>query len=326
MKPAKAKMLVLFLAIAAVSAAVVGSAWPRQVDRGPADATDKKKLAVAASFYPLAEFVRNVGGDAVEVWTATPAGAEPHDFEPSPADIVRVYGSDVFLANGGGIDSWLDKLIPDLERRHVHVLVMEKHIAMRKLDGAEERQPSNGGDDRPAESLDPHIWLDPVLAMREVGLIRDTLSQADPTHAALFARNASDYLATLSALNVEYAKGLSSCRKPEIVASHDAYAYMGSRYGFKVLAITGISPDAEPSAGDLARLADLMRKEGLHYVFFESLVSPALSQALAREAGATALPLDPLEGLTDADIANGKNYLSVMRENLAPLRTAMVCR
>ncbi len=310
----KVKKALFFSAI--IAAAIL--AWLLVLPQPKTSAPLGNKISVVATFYPLAEFARNVGGDAVEVWTATPAGAEPHDFEPSPADIARIYRADVLLANGG-VDAWVRKLEPELAGKGVRVRVMADKMAFKTL-------PGNAAAGQAAESLDPHVWLDPAFAMRQVELIRDILIEADPGHADGYAVRAGNYLSALAMLDRDFKSGLSDCKKPKIIASHDAYGYLGSRYGFTILAIAGISPDAEPSAGDLADLSDLMKKEGLEYVFFESLVSPSLAQTLARETGARVLPLNPLEGLTDSEIAAGKTYLSVMRQNLNELRTAMLCR
>ena len=274
-----------------------------------------KKLSVVASFYPIAEFARQVGGDLVSVETITPAGAEPHDYEPSPQQVAAAYDADVLLYNGGGVDAWADKVAPQAAQQGVTTAQMSSVIATVPV--------APGGE---AAEFDPHFWLDPVLAEKEVDLIAETLGKADPAHAATFTTNAKAYEAKLSQLDQDYKVGLASCANRTVVTSHAAFAYLSKQYGFDVIAIAGISPDEEPSAGRLAEIAALAKAKAIKYIYFETLVSPKLSQTIADEIGAQTLVFNPLEGLTNEEIAAGKDYVTVMEENLTNLRTGMVCR
>jgi zinc transport system substrate-binding protein len=173
---------------------------------------------------------------------------------------------------------------------------------------------------------DPHFWLDPVLAQKIVTNIRDGLAKADPSNKDYYARNASAYNAKLAQLDTDYRQGLANCSIHTVISSHDAFSYLGRRYGLTIASIAGLSPDEEPSAGKLAELSRLVRDQGITYVFFESLVSPRLADTIAAETNAKTLVFDPVEGLSNEDQKQGKNYLSVQRENLANLRTALACQ
>ena len=272
------------------------------------------KMAVVGTFYPLAHFAAQVGGDHVAVVNITPAGAEPHDYEPTPQDIASAYGAKVFIMNGGGVDTWAERIAPDLKAKGVQVVDMQDTIALNSAPAGSET------------TLDPHIWLDPALSEQEVALIRDAFIKADPAQGAAYLANAAAYISQLQMLDDDYKVGLASCRLKDIVTSHAAFGYMAKRYGLTQIAIAGLSPDAEPSAQQLADIAQLAKKDDVKYIFFESLVSPKLSQTIATEVGAQTLAFDPLEGLTDAEIASGKTYLTVMRDNLAALRIALQCK
>ena len=137
---------------------------------------------------------------------------------------------------------------------------------------------------------------------------------------------AEPFAAKLRALDGEFRRGLSHCERNEIVTSHAAFCYLAERYGLKQVAITGISPEAEPTPRDLEDVVRQVRAVGATTVFFEPLVSPRLAETVAREVGATTAVLDPIEGLTDEQVAAGEDYFSVMRENLAALRKALGCR
>jgi zinc transport system substrate-binding protein len=165
--------------------------------------------------------------------------------------------------------------------------------------------------------VDPHVWLDPVRFAVIVEEIGGALHR--PRAAARVA-------ARLHALDLAYRQGLARCRRHDIVTSHAAFGYLAQRYGLRQIALTGLSPEAEPSPRDLQRLVDLVEASGATTVFFESLVSPKLAQTVAREARASTAVLDPIEGLTKDEVSAGADYLSVMRRNLATLRKALGCR
>ncbi|MHB1464867.1 MAG: metal ABC transporter solute-binding protein, Zn/Mn family, partial [Thermoleophilia bacterium] len=174
-------------------------------------------------------------------------------------------------------------------------------------------------------AYDPHVWLDPVLAQREVDNIRDGLIRADPKDRSVYEQNAAAYNQKLAGLDGAFRSGLASCARRDIVTSHQAFTYLGKRYGLDVMAISGLSPDEEPPPQKLAEVAQFARQHNIHYIFFERLVNPKLSQTIATEVGAQTLVFDPLEGLTQQEAGRGEDYLSVQRENLANLRRAMEC-
>ncbi len=264
------------------------------------------KLRVVASFYPLAEFAKQVGGDLVSVTNLTPAGSEPHDFDPSPRDIATLQHSNVFIYNGAGLEPWVPHVLPDLQNNNVAIVNVT-------------------ATDIPLIPNDPHVWLDPLAAIIEVQKIAKAFSEADPQYAAQYMQRATAYIAALQTLNTEFAQGLRMCKRREVVTSHAVFAYMGRQYTFTMIPIAGISPDEEPSPARLAEVATLVRARGIRHILFETLVSPALSETIAKETGATTLSFNPLEGLTEQEIAVGKNYISVQRENLVAIRTALDC-
>lgn len=282
------------------------------------------KIQVAASFYPLADFAKNVGGKYVSVQNVTPAGAEPHDYEPSPRDLASISSSDVFIYNGGSFEPWTDKFVHDY-----------KHISVKASNGItlheaheEETHSEEPGHEAEHEhsTTDPHFWLDPVLAQKIVANIRDGLIKADPDHADEYRKNASDYQAKLAKLDTAYKDGLANCSIDTVIASHGAFGYIAERYHFTADSIAGISPEEEPSAQKMAELATLAREKNIKYIFFEHLVSPRLADTIAQEADAKTLVFDPIEGLTKEDQDKGKNYISIQYENLQAIRTARACR
>jgi zinc transport system substrate-binding protein len=255
---------------------------------------------VVAGFYPLAFAAEQVGGAAVDVRNLTPAGAEPHDLELTAQDVKAVRDADLVVYLGGGFMPALERAVADREGPSLDLLRGQQLV--RSGDGVEGR--------------DPHVWLDPLRYAR----------MAKATAAALGDEAAADDLVKrLDALDAEFRHGLATCRRRQIVTSHAAFGYLASRYGLEQVALEGLSPEAEPSARAIEGLVREVEKSGVTTVFFETLVSPKLAETVAREAGVRAAVLDPLEGLTEDDLAAGADYFSVMRDNLATLRSALDC-
>lgn len=282
----------------------------------PSAAPTDGTLSVVTSFYPIGEFARQVGGGRVRVEVITPAGTEPHDYEPTARQVAAAYASDVFLFNGGGVDAWAEKISGQASENGARVAEMASAI---------DTLPAAEGDEESDAQFDPHFWLDPELAKREVELIRDTLTAADPAYAETYAANATAYAATLDRLDDAYRSGLSSCANPTVVSSHATLAYVADAYGFDVISISGLSPEEEPSAGRIASIAELAKEKKIEYIYFETLVSPRIAETIAEEIGAMTLVFNPLEGLTQEETAAGKTYVSVMEDNLTNLKTGMMC-
>jgi zinc transport system substrate-binding protein len=287
------------------------------------------KLTVSASFYPLAHFTERIGGDLVEVKSITPPGTEPHDFEPTAKDIADLQTSSLLLFNGSGLDPWAERIAPELQQNGVMTLRMSDTVALREGDdhGDEEGHEEDADEQESSESAtDPHFWLDPVVAQQQVTVIADALGQLDPEHDSVYQQNAASYIAQLQSLDADYRTGLATCATNEIITSHGAFGYLAARYNLTVHAIAGLSPDQEPSAQQLADLAELAREEHITHIFFETLTSPRLAQTLAQEIGAEVLVFNPLEGLTLDEIAQGNTYISVMKDNLTQLQIALECK
>jgi zinc transport system substrate-binding protein len=265
------------------------------------------ETTVVAAFYPLAYAAERVGGDSVEVRNLTPAGAEPHDLELTPRDVEDVQAADHVFYLGAGFMPALEDAVADDERA---VDLLE---GQRLLTGSDEH---GHGEHEHGDELDPHIWLDPTRYARIVERIGKALGRPEAAGALV---------AELRALDADFRQGLADCKRRVIVTSHAAFGYLASRYGLEQVALTGVSPEAEPGPRALERLVEEVEHEGATTVFFETLVSPRLASTVAREAGATTAVLDPLEGLSEEEIERGGDYLSVMRENLGALRKALAC-
>jgi zinc transport system substrate-binding protein len=264
-----------------------------------------------ASFYPLYDFARHVAGNHATVTLLVPPGTEPHDWEPAPTDVIRVQSARVFVYNGAGFESWANRLMGELGRGGPRVVSAADGLTSLQTEG----------------HIDPHVWLDPLLARQEVEVIRAALAAVDPGHAADYEANAAAFSRRLLELHQRFEAGLAACARREIVVSHAAFAYLARRYHLtQVPIIRSLAPDAEPSPADLAALTRQARRAGVTYVFFETLVAPKLADTLARELGARTLVLNPIEGLTKEEEARGVGYVELMDANLRNLRTGLGCQ
>jgi zinc transport system substrate-binding protein len=281
----------------------------------PVAAADTPPVKVVAAFYPVAYAAQRVGGRRVDVTNLTPAGAEPHDLELTPKQFDEILDAKVVFVMGHRFQPAVEKAA---QARDGTTVTLLDHLAIHP--GG--KQVAEGDPD----ALDPHVWLDPALMQGIVRNVQHALTDADPRGRAAYERNARDFIAELQALDARYATGLSRCVRHLIVTSHEAFGYLARRYGLKQEGVAGLSPDAEPDAKRIAELADLVKKDHITVVFTETLVSPRIADTLAREAGVQAEALNPLEGLTDTEVAHGATYTTIMDDNLAKLRHALACQ
>jgi zinc transport system substrate-binding protein len=275
---------------------------------------------VVAAFYPVAEAAAQVGGDRVQVRNLTPAGAEPHDIELSPRQVDELDAADVVLYLGQGFQPSVE----DLAKRAKGSVDLLAGISLHRgaSDALHAEEDGGAADDK---AVDPHFWLDPQRMATAVDEVTAALVKAAPDAAAAFRAGAARYKRDLSALDGELEQGLASCARHEIVTSHAAFFYLADRYHLTQLPIAGLSPEAEPDPARLATLTDTIKAKGITTVFYEDLVSPAVARTLAREAGVSTAVLSPIEGLTKKQLDAGKNYVTVMRDNLSALRKALDC-
>jgi zinc transport system substrate-binding protein len=282
------------------------------------------RLGVVASFYPLAEAAQRVGGDRVQVTNLTPAGAEPHDLELTTRDIDRVESAALVVYLGAGFQPAIERAVERARGRAIDILV-DLDLLDGHDDDDDHDEHGHDDDDHGHEEGDPHVWLDPTLMKRIAAQVAEALAGADPDGRATYLANAEAYGRELDALDAEMAQGLARCARRVIVTSHDAFGYLAQRYDLVQEPISGLSPEAEPDPRRMAQLADMVRSTGTTTIFYETLVSPRVAEALAREAGVQVAVLNPLEGLTDEEARAGKTYASIMRENLGTLRPALGC-
>lgn len=281
------------------------------------------QLEVVAAFYPLQFVAERVGGDAVHVTNLAKPGAEPHDLELNAHQVAQVVDAKVIVYLKG-----FQPAVDEAVGQQGGDRAFDVAAAVPLLDATDAGHSHEGeepGGEEHAEATggkDPHVWLDPTRLATIGDKVAERLGQADPGHAADYTARAATFRTELDALDKEYAAGLKTCQRREIVTSHAAFGYLADRYDLEQIGITGLTPEDEPSPRRVAEVAAEAREHKATTIFFETLVSPKVAETIASEVGAKTAVLDPIEGLQPNST---DDYFSLMRKNLAALEPALGC-
>lgn len=276
------------------------------------------KIKVVTTLFPLYDTAKNIGGGRAEVSLLLPPGVEAHSFEPKPGDILKINEADIFVYTGKFMEPWVDGVLKGVARKDLVVVDASRGVKLLRSVFHDK--------DEPAGAPDPHIWLDFDNARIMAGNIERAFEEKDPAGRGFYERSAGEYDRRLAELDAEYRAALSTCRKKEIVcAGHYAFGYMARRYGLKYMAAQGISPDAEPTARDLMKLVEQVRRDHIRYVFYEELASPKIAETLAAETGAEMLLLNAAHNVTRDQFERGVSLFDIFQQDLDALKTGLEC-
>ena len=285
------------------------------VGTGNLRAEETHRLKVVATFVPMYCLAANVAGNLADVENLVPASSDPHEVQFSARDMRKLESADLLVENGLGIESWLDRILrPGAGPKAVVVasagldkdlITEEPYLDLGGGIEANERHAPN-----------PHVWLDPTLAAREVTNILAAFEKADPANATGYERNAKAYLAKLDVLDKEISHGLASKNGDALVCYHDAFAYFARHYDLRIVAVVEIMPDVEPSPRHLARVGEVIKREHVKAVFGEQQSPTALVEQIGQDYGVKVGVLNTLEtGALTPEV-----YQIVMKENLKVLQ------
>ncbi len=285
---------------------------------GSAGGTSSGVLSIVAAAYPFQFVAEQVAGRHASVRSLTKPGAEPHDLELTPRQVGSIVRANLVVYQRG-FQPAVDEAVMQSENPNV----LDTTTVVPLEDHGQGDGPADGPADHGHDGLDPHVWLDPTLIAPIGAAVADRLAAIDPAHAGDYRANVGRLNVKLTDLDHRYAGGLSACERKEFITTHAAFGYLAARYGLTQIAISGLSPDAEASPGRIAEVQREASEHGITTIFFETLVSPAVARAVARDLGLRTDVLDPIEGIT-AD-SRGTDYFSVMAANLVALRKANGC-
>ena len=238
-----------------------------------------RKIKAVATFSILGDFVRNVGGDRVDVATLVGPNGDVHVFSPTPADAKTLAVADIVFVNGLGLEGWMTRLV-QASGSKAPTIVATKGITPRRMVDA---------NDAARRKIDPHAWQSVANAKIYVANIRDGLDAVDPAGKATYDANAAAYLAKLDDLDAEVRAAIARIppARRKVITTHDAFGYFGDAYGIAFIAPEGVSTEAEPSARDVADIIAQIRKQNIPAVFLENIANPRLMDQIAHETGAT---------------------------------------
>lgn len=284
------------------------------------------KLQVVTSLFPLYDFVRQIGGEQVEVSLLLPPGVEAHSFDPKPEDILRINRAGLFIYTHKAMEVWAATLAKSVDP--ARVTIVDASV------GAQLRQSSGHRDEHDAHAhahntgaIDPHLWLDFANAQVMVDNIAAAMASKDPTHRDLYLANAAAYRARLDRLDADYRTALADCKKRTLLqGGHFALGYLTARYDLEYHAAAAVNPEAEPTAATMAALVKQMRRQNLRYLFSEELVSPKLAETIAKEGGGSVLLLSAAHNVSKADFERGITFVEIMERNLKNLQIGLECR
>src|SRR5919199_6464696 len=218
------------------------------------------KIKVVASFYPVYEFVKKVGGDKVDTYMLVPIGTEPHDFDPTIQQIQSIESASILVYNGAGMEAtWINKVNPKF--------AIDTSNGMLLL---------TGNDPQIHAPTHPHIWLDPMLAIQQVENIRNGLSKVDPGNAAYYDQNAQKFIGQLKSLDTSIRGNLSSsnCAKRDFIAFHNSFGYFAKQYGLNQHSVQGLTSEGEVLPQKLVQVIQLAKSLGINIIYSEDLVDP----------------------------------------------------
>ncbi|USY50368.1 zinc ABC transporter substrate-binding protein [Bacillus altitudinis] len=314
---------ILTAALLAVGLAACSSSAGTNASKGKADG----KLTIYTTIFPIQNFTEKIGGSHVNAQSVYPANADAHSFEPSSKTMVEMAEGDAFIYSGTGAEAFADKTASTLKDQGVKTVKAAEGI---KLLSTQEEHAHEEGEDHDHDhdghdhgDKDPHAWLDPVYAQQMAKNIKDTLVSLDPDHKDEYTKNYESLKKELQSLDQEFKTTLSKAKHKEILVSHAAYGYWEKRYGIEQISVLGLSASEEPSQKQLENIVQQAEKHHIKYVIFENNVSSKVSDTIRSEIGAKSLTLKNLESITEDDAKNGESYVSLMKQNLNTLKTAL---
>lgn len=265
------------------------------------------KLKVVSSFFPIDQFVGKVGGEAIERMLLIPKGVEPHDYEPTIKDIQRVDSADVLVYNGLGFEDWIGKM------SNPQKIDASKGLNASYLD---ERN----------MTFDPHVWLDPLLAKKQVENVRDGLIMIDPNHKDIYVNNSNNFLNELDNLDEKIRTDLESCKKKDFITFHNSFSYFAKQYGLNQHSVSNTDPESEVTPARLTEIINIAKTLGLQVIYSEELVDPRQATVIAQEVpDGKVLVLSPIEGLSENEQKAGLGYIDKMNDNINNLMVGLQC-
>jgi len=265
---------------------------------------------VAVSTFAIYDIVKHISDGTFEIINILPAGVDAHSFEPTPKLMASIEKSALVIYSGAGLEPWTSGF--HFEHGSLNI---SKHIKLRELESNEFDLHEHHDHQCAHSKIDPHYWLDIKNMIIATNIITQELISIFPQHKDLYIKNAQKYMDDLESLDEVYKNALGGCRIENIITNHNAFSYLAHRYGFKVEALSGLSPETEPSAKDIMRIMEHIKEDGVNTIFFESFVSDKVMKSIAKDLNVEVDVLQPLGNITADELDNNATYQMIMRDN-----------
>ncbi len=297
---------------------------------------EPESIRILTTIYPVYETVKQVAGNTADVTMLIPPGAEAHDWEPSASAIREMRSGALLFYNGGGLEP-IEELVKEERSGSGRKVALTSVLDLLPGEDEEHGDEEHEHEDHDAEEAehghhghhhhhheqDPHVWLDPRNVCKEVDLIVQVLSEEDKANADTYRKNGEAYKEKLLALDRDYETALAQVNSREMITTHAAFAYLAARYHLHQVSAMGISPDAEPTPRRMAEIIEYIKEHQIPVLFMDASSNPRIGEVIAEETGIRVERLNPLESITMEDRWAGKDYLSIMRENLEALQRGL---
>ncbi len=280
------------------------------------------KIQIVTTLFPQYDFARQIAGDKADVTMLITPGVESHSFDPSPADIIKVNLSQLFIYTGEYMEAWAKRIIDGLDNKDVVVLNVTDGIT---LELTEDEETGEDGHDESDHLYDPHVWTDPNNAMIMAENITNALCSIDPYNAEYYKANASAYILELKDLDTAFQEVVEGGNRRQVIfGGRNPFYYFLTRYGLSYMsAYDSCSTETEPSVKIVAKLMDEIKEKELPVIFYEELREPKVAKSISDETGIKMLLFHSCHNVSKAEMNDGATYLSLMKQNLRNLEEAL---
>lgn len=324
----KTLAVALAAVLLALPLAACGTSGKQAAGSNSATTQSGAKKTVYTTFFPIYDLTKTIAGDKMNIEMIITGNQEPHDFELQASEMGKISEADLIIYNGAGMESFIGDLKETAKDDNKFLDLSEGLTLLKSEDDEEEEHDHSGSEDHDEESeehehhhhhhggINPHTWLSIKNAKMELNAIYEKLSAIDPDNAEYYKKNLDEATAKFDALDKKFQEKISSVPADQryLIVSHAAFNYLANDYGLKQVAVTGISPEDEPSAQQLATIADFVKQHKVSTIFFEGTATPKVAETLAKNTGVKTASIYTMESVTDEEKDLG--YLGLMERNL----------
>ena len=335
-------IILLILIFSIITAVIINIKNPKRKN-------NDGKIEVVATLFPQYDFVKQIGGDKVNVTLLLPPGSESHTYEPTPQDMVLINESDMFIYTGEEMEPWAENLISGV-KKDINVLDLSKTVKLINVEEFEEEHEEHTNhkdseehsddehehehehehnhthtEDGHNHTYDPHIWLNPQYAIKMVESIENELSRIDPENASYYKKNAQNYISQISELDEEIENTVNNSSNPKIAfGGAFAYAYFVERYNLDFIsAYETCGESAEPSTVQVKEVIDYINENKIPVIFYKEYSTGNIAKTISEATGTKMLVFNTVHNVSKDEMNNGATYVSIMKDNLENLKQAL---